>query len=127
MIGNRKSSYLAYLIVPIIALFFILFSVSRDESGKIDFTNAPCMGTVIVFKGATSSNLSSRGSNPEEQSLFSLNQTAIFSGNHQLFGLNTDSLFSSNTDINFLRIYEREVKYELVTLSNTNRAPPLFI
>ena len=119
-------SNLRYQFVPVIALFFILFSVSRDESGKIDFANTPCMGTVIVFKGATSSNLSSRGSNPEEQSLFSLNQTAIFNS-HQLVSLNSNNLFSNYAEINFQCIYEREVKYELVTLSNTNRAPPLFI
>jgi hypothetical protein len=124
MAAQTGYSNLRYLIVPVIALFFTLFSVSHNESGKIDFANTPCMGTVIVFKGATGSHLSSNGTNPEDQSLFSLNQTAAISGNHQLFGLNSHSLILSNADINFLRIYEREVKYELVTLGNTSRAPP---
>jgi hypothetical protein len=85
------------------------------------------MGTIISFKGAVSSHLSSSGGDPDKQSLFSLNQAAIFSGNHQLAGLSSHVLHSFDTDINFLRIYEREVKYELVTLSSANRAPPSFI
>jgi hypothetical protein len=127
MDAGLKFSHPKYLFVPLITIFFILFSVSHDESGKGDFTNTPCMGTVIVLKELTSSNLSSKGGNPEEQSLFSLNQTAIFNDNNQLAGLKSHSLFSFNTDVTFLRIFEREVKYELVTLSSTNRAPPLFI
>ena len=79
------------------------------------------------MKGMSSSSLSSRDSNPEEQSLFTLNQTAISNNSHQLVGLNSNNLFSYNADINFLRIYEQEVKYELVTLSNTNRSPPFLI
>ena len=74
-----------------------------------------------------SSSLSSRGANPEEQSLFSLNQTAIFNNSNQMIGLNSNNLFSNYAKLNFLRIYEREVKYELITLSNTDRAPPLLI
>lgn len=127
MAAQTKYSNLRYLIVPVIALFFILFSVSHDESGKIEFTNTPCMGTIIVLKGMGSSSLSSRGANPEEQSIFSLNQTAIYNNSNQMVGLNSNDLFSYNADINFLRIYERKVKYELITLSNTDRAPPLFI
>ena len=127
MAAHIEYSHLRYLLVPVIALFFILFSVSHDESGKIEFTNTPCMGTIIVLKGMSSSSLSSRRGNPEEQFLFSLNQTAISNNSHQLVGLNSNDLFSYNADINFLRIYEREVKYELVTLSNTNRSPPILI
>jgi len=127
MDADLKFSHPKYLLIPVMTIFFILFSVTHDESVKVEFANTPCMGTVIALKVFTSSNLSSKGSNPEEQSLFSLNQTAIFNDNHQLAGFESHSLFSFKTDISFLRIFERKVKYELVTLSNTNRAPPLFI
>lgn len=127
MAGNSQNSSLRHLFVPVIAIFFILFSISRDESGNLEFVNVPCSSAVIIAKDFGTSSLSTGTSAPEKQSILSLGQTAIFSKNSQLLGLNSDNLFSHNADIDFLRIYEEEVKYDLIISSNTGRSPPLLI
>ena len=124
MAADLKFSYPKYLLIPVIAVFFILFSVSRDDSDSIEFVNVPCSSAVIIAKGFGMSSLSTGPSAPEKQSMFSLSQTAIFSKSSQLVGLNSHNLFSYKADIDFLRIYEERVKYDLIILSNTNRSPP---
>jgi hypothetical protein len=127
MAADPKFSQPKYLLVPVIAIFFILFSVSRDESGNIEFVNVPCSSAIIIAKDFGTSSLSTGTSAPEKQSMFSLGQTAIFSKNSQLPVLNSDNLFSYNAEIDFLRIQEEKIKYDLIISSNTNRSPPLFI
>jgi hypothetical protein len=124
MAGNSQSSSVRHLIIPAIALFFILFSVSRDESGDIEFVNVPCSSAVIIAKDFGTSSLSTGPSAPEKQSILSLGQTAIFSKNSQVLGLNSDNLFSHNADMDLLRIHEEEIKYDLIISSNTGRSPP---
>lgn len=127
MAGNSQNSSLRRLIIPAIALFFILFSVSRNESGSIEFVNVPCSSAIVIAKDFGTSSLSTGTSAPEKQSMFSLGQTAIFSKSSQLVGLNSHNLFSYNAEIDFLRIHEEEVKYDLIISSNTNRSPPLLM
>lgn len=127
MASDLKFAHPKYLLVPVIAIFFILFSVSRDESANVEFVNVPCSSTVVVAHGFGTSSLSTGPSAPGNQSMLSLGQTAIFSKSSQLVGLNSHNLFSYNADIDFLRIYEREVKYDLVISSNTGRSPPFSI
>jgi hypothetical protein len=124
MAADPKFSHPKYLLVPVIAIFFILFSVSRDAPGDIEFVNVPCSSAVIIAKDFGTSSLSTGQSAPEKQSMFSLGQTAIFSKNSQLAGLNCHDLFSYNTGIDFLRIQEEKIKYDLIISSNTNRSPP---
>ena len=124
MASDLKLSHPKYLLVPVIAIFFILFSVSRDESGSIEFVNVPCSSAIVIAKGFGTSSLSTGTSAPEKQSMFSLSQTAIFSKSSQLVGLNSHNLFSYKAGIDFLRIHEEEVKYDLIISSNTNRSPP---
>lgn len=124
MAGNSQISFLRRLIIPAIALFFILFSVSRDESGDIEFVNVPCSSAVIIAKDFGTSSLSTGQSAPEKQSILSLGQTAIFGKSSQLPGLNSENLFSHNADMDLLRIHEEEIKYDLIISSNTGRSPP---
>jgi hypothetical protein len=126
--GNSQNSPLRYLIVPPIILFFIIFSFSRDDSGgSIEFANVPCSSTVVIAKDFGASSLSTGTQAPERQLIVSLNQTAMFSKSGQLPGLSSHSLFSYNADTDLLRLYEDEIKYDLIISSTTNRAPPLFI
>lgn len=127
MAGNSQNSSLRHLIIPVVAIFFILFSVSRDESGDIEFVNVPCSSAVIIAKDFGTSSLSTGQSAPEKQSIVSLGQTAISSKSSQLLGLISDNLFSHNADMDLLRIHEEEIKYDLIISSNTGRSPPLFI
>jgi hypothetical protein len=127
MAAYLKFSRPKYLLVPVIAIFFILFSVSRDESGNIEFVNVPCSSAVIIAKDFGTSSLSTGTSAPEKQSILSLGQTAIFSQSSQLLGLNSDNLFSYNADMDLLRIQEEKIKYDLIISSNTNRSPPLLM
>lgn len=127
MAADPKFSHPKYLLVPVIAIFFILFSVSRDKSGNIEFVNVPCSSAVIIAKDFGTSSLSTGTSAPEKQSILSLGQTAIFSQSSQLLGLNSDNLFSYNADMDLLRIQEEKIKYDLIISSNTNRSPPLLI
>ncbi|MGH7851758.1 MAG: hypothetical protein ACREOP_15800 [Thermodesulfobacteriota bacterium] len=124
MAADPKFSHPKYLLVPVIAIFFILFSVSRDESGNIEFVNVPCSSAIVIAKDFGTSSLSTGTSAPEKQSILSLGQTAIFSKSSQFPVLNSDNPFSHNANIDFLRIHEEEVKYDLIISSNTNRSPP---
>lgn len=89
--------------------------------------NVPCSSAIVIAKDFGTSSLSTGTSAPEKQSMFSLGQTAIFSKSSQLVGLNSHNLFSYNAEIDFLRIHEEEVKYDLIISSNTNRSPPLLM
>jgi hypothetical protein len=125
--GNTRHTPLRYLFVPAIALFFIIFSFSRDDSGSIEFANVPCSSTVVIAKDFGAASLSAGTRAPERQSIYSFVLTAMFSKSSQLTGINSHNVFSYNGDKDFLRIYEEAVKYDLITLNNTNRSPPLFI
>jgi hypothetical protein len=127
MAAHTRNSPLRYLVIPVLALFFILFSVSREEPGNIEFVNVPCSSTVVIAKDFGASSLSTGTSAPERQSIVSLGQPANSSNSGQLPGLESLNLFSYDADTDLLRIHEDEVKYDLIISSNTNRAPPLFI
>ncbi|MEW6145573.1 MAG: hypothetical protein AB1598_11200 [Thermodesulfobacteriota bacterium] len=89
--------------------------------------NVPCSSTVVIAKDFGAASLSTGTKAPENQSVVSFGQTVNSSYSSQLPGLNGHNLFSYNADIDLLRLYEDEVKYDLIISSNTNRAPPLFI
>ncbi|MCI0481518.1 MAG: hypothetical protein L0213_08010 [Candidatus Dadabacteria bacterium] len=89
--------------------------------------NVPCSSAVIIARDFGTSSLSTGTSAPEKQSMFSLGQTAIFSKSSQIVGLNGNNLFSHNADMDFLRIHEEEIKYDLIVSSNTGRSPPSII
>lgn len=105
----------------------MLFSVSGEESGEIGFVNLTCSSTVIVASYFGTPSLSTGQSALEKQSILSLGQTAIFSKSSPLPGLDGLNLFSYDAGIDFLRIREAEIKYDLIVSSNTNRSPPLLI
>lgn len=127
MAGSSQISFLRRLFFPVIVIFFILFSVSRDEPVSLEFVNVPCSSAIVITKDFGTSSLSAGTKAPERQSIYSLGQTAIFSKSSQIAGLNSHNGFSYNDDIGFLRIYEREVRYDLVISSSTGRSPPLSI
>lgn len=127
MSSNRKFSRPAYLLFPLIALFFILFSVSQDDSDNLDFVNVPCSSAVIIAKDFGASTLSNGQSAPDKQSINSLSQTAISNSGGQVPCLESRNIFSHDIALGLLRIQEEKVKYDLVISSNTGRSPPLFI
>jgi hypothetical protein len=114
-----------FLLLPVIALFFILFSVSRDDSGNLDFVNVPCSSAVIIAKDFGKSSLSNGQSTPEKQSVYNLGQAAISNTGGQIPCLESRNIFSHNIALGLLRIHKQEVKYDLIISSNTDRSPPL--
>jgi hypothetical protein len=116
-----------YLLLPVIALFFMLFSVSRDDSTNFEFVNVPCSSAVIIAKDFGASTLSNGQSAPEKQSINTLGQTAISNSGGQVPCFESRNIFSHDIALDLLRIQEEEVKYDLVISSNTGRAPPLSI
>jgi hypothetical protein len=114
-----------YLLLPVIALFFVLFSVSQDDSTNFEFVNVPCSSAVIIAKDFGASTLSNGQSAPEKQSINSLSQTAISNNGGQVPYLESRNIFSHDVALGLLRIQEEEVKYDLVISSNTGRSPPL--
>lgn len=127
MTVNSRNSILRYSVLPVIALFFILFSVSQDDSTNFDFVNVPCSSAVIIAKDFGASTLSNGQSAPEKQSINSLTQTAISNSGGQVPCLESRNIFSHDIAPGLLRIQEEEVKYDLIISSNTGRSPPLSI
>jgi hypothetical protein len=127
MADDIRLSNPKYLLLPVIALLFILFSVSRDDSGSIDFANVPCSSAVIIAKDFGASTLSNGQSVPEKQSINSLTQTAISNSGGHVPCLESRNIFSHDIALGLLRIQEEEVKYDLIISSNTGRSPPLSI
>jgi hypothetical protein len=127
MYDDPRLSRAKYLLVPLIAIFFILFSSAGDNSDNLDFVNVPCSSAVIIAKDFGASALSNGQSAPEKQSINSLGQTAISNSGGQVPCLESRNFFSHDISLGLLRIQEEEVKYDLVISSNTGRAPPLSI
>ena len=125
MAGEPRLSNLKYLLFPIIALFFIFFSVSRDDSSDFEFVNVPCSSAVIIAKDFGMSSLSNGQSAPERQSAYNLGQTAVSDSGSQIPCLESRNTFSNVVAVGLLRIREDEVKYDLVISGNTGRSPPL--
>ncbi len=124
---NCRKSPLRYSILPVIALLFVLFTVSRDDSDNIDFVNVPCSSAVVIAGDFGKSSLSSGQSAPERQSVYNLGQTAIFNNGGQVPCLESRNIFSHDIALGLLRIQEEEIKYDLIVSSNTGRSPPLSI
>ena len=127
MTVNSRNSILRYSVLPVFALLFVLFSVSRDDSDNLDFVNAPCSSAVIIARDFGKSSLSSGQSAPERQSVYNLGQTAISNSGGQIPCLESRNIFSHDIALGLLRIQEEKVKYDLIISSNTGRSPPLSI
>lgn len=127
MTFNNRNSILIYSLPPAIALLFVLFSVSRDNSDNLDFVNVPCSSAVIIARDFGKSSLSNGQRAPERHSVYNLGQAAVSDSGSQVPCLESRSIFSHHIALGLLRIHEQEVKYDLIISSNTGRSPPLSI